>query len=94
MVRSSRPTLTTLNEIWNSRRITTELRQPPVHRLAVQPQRGSDLLGMRAGLNLLDRPQPQHLKGAVVQFPAVVLAHALILPGRTPKVSVGARSCL
>src|SRR3954467_291867 len=114
MVRSSRPTLTTLNEILNSRRITwrtmslvhnvpgpqrelegelgrvraddplvqpgdlppgqlrwptrhrlrdqrvpatfPELRQPPVHRLAVQPQCGSDILRMSAGLDLLDRP--------------------------------------
>jgi hypothetical protein len=34
---------------------------------------------MCAGLNLLDRPQPQHLKGPMIQFPAVVLAHPQIL---------------
>jgi hypothetical protein len=31
---------------------------------------------MRIALNLIDCPQPQHLKGPVIQFPAVVLAHA------------------
>jgi hypothetical protein len=39
----------------------TELSQPPVHRLAVQPPRASYILRMRAGLDLLNRPQPQHL---------------------------------
>jgi hypothetical protein len=43
---------------------------------------------MRASLDLLDRPQSQHLKGAVVQFPAVVLAHARILSDPTPEVDL------
>jgi hypothetical protein len=43
---------------------------------------------MHAGLNLLDCPQPQHLKGPVIQFPAVVLAHASILSDQTPEVDI------
>ena len=39
------------------------LRQPPVHRLAVHPQRRGDIFRMRTRLHLLHRPQPQHLQG-------------------------------
>ena len=35
-----------------------ELRQPPVHRLAVQTQRGRDILRMRTRLHLLHRSKP------------------------------------
>src|SRR5690349_17204014 len=35
---------------------------------------------MRARLDLLHRPRPQHLKCAVIQLPAVVVAHRTILP--------------
>jgi hypothetical protein len=51
-----------------------ELGQLPVHRLTVQPQRRGHILRVRPGLDLLDRPQSQHLKRPVIQFPAVVLA--------------------
>jgi hypothetical protein len=51
----------------------------PIHRLAVQPQRGRHLLRMRTGLSPLDRPQPQHLERPMTQLPAVVLAHPQIL---------------
>jgi hypothetical protein len=43
---------------------------------------------MRTGLNLIHCPQPQHLKSPVIQFPAVVLAHAPILSDQTPEVDL------
>jgi hypothetical protein len=52
------------------------------------PQRLGDILRIHAGLNLLDCPQPQHLKGSVIQFPAVVLAHAPILSEQTTGVDL------
>ena len=51
-------------------------RQPPVDRLAVQPQRRGNILGMRALPDLLHRPDPQHLERLVVELAAVVVAHA------------------
>jgi hypothetical protein len=54
------------------------LGQPGVDRLGMDAHRGQPgaHLGRRhAPGHLIDRPQPQHLKGVVVQLPAVVLAH-------------------
>lgn len=40
------------------------------------------------GLNLFDRPQSQHLKRSMIQFPAVVLAHAPISSDRCTGVDL------
>jgi len=47
-------------------------RQPPVDGLAVQPQRGGYILRMSAFPNLIHRPDPQRLKGLVIQLAAIV----------------------
>src|SRR5881392_1687120 len=51
-------------------------RQPPVDRLAVQAQCRGNILGMRAGPDLLHCPDPQHLERLVIELAAVVVAHA------------------
>src|SRR4051812_24773496 len=43
---------------------------------------------MRTPLDLLNRPQPQHLERPVIQFPAVVLPHPPILSDQPAKVDL------
>jgi hypothetical protein len=49
-------------------------------RLAVQPQRGGHILGMRGFPDLIHRPDAQRLKPLVIKLPAVIVPHGTILP--------------
>src|ERR1022692_1965064 len=63
-------------------------RQPPVHRLAVQPQRRGHILRMRAFPDLIHRPDPQYLKRLVVKLPAIVFAHIPYIAAHKIKVEL------
>jgi hypothetical protein len=64
------------------------LRQPGVDRLAVQAQHGGHVFGMRTFPDLINCPDPQRLKGLVIQLPAVIVAHKAILPDHKIKVRI------
>jgi signal transduction histidine kinase len=54
----------------------------------MQPQRFRHIFRMGTGLDLLDRAYPQHLKGLVIQLPAVVVPHTTILPDHPTRVDL------
>src|ERR1700740_3605559 len=63
-------------------------RQPGVDRLAVQSERSGHILGMSAIGDLAHRPDPQRLKGLVIQLPAVNVPPGTILPDHKIKVGI------
>jgi hypothetical protein len=54
----------------------------------VQAQRSGHIFGMRAFPDPVHRPDPQRLKSLVIQLPAVIVPHGIILPDHTIRVGL------
>src|SRR5271169_6760977 len=54
----------------------------------MQAQRGSHILRMSTFPDLIHCPDPQRLKGLMIEFPAVVIPHDTILPDHKIKVEL------